>query len=100
MKANNLISYLGVPDSPGSAAMSPQLSEISFGCYDDDSYIVYILLLHMLESRWKAKHCALKSAALLINSGTGPAPVTLRALDVLRREGMDLLGCRDGMRQS
>ncbi|KAJ7138256.1 hypothetical protein C8R44DRAFT_728415 [Mycena epipterygia] len=91
MKANDLISHLTIPNSPGSATMSPQLSEISFGCYGDDSYIDYILLLQMLESRWKTKGCALKSAALLINSGTGPAPATLRGLDVLRREGMELL---------
>ncbi|KAJ7107015.1 hypothetical protein C8R44DRAFT_744884 [Mycena epipterygia] len=44
----------------------------------------------MLQSRWKAKGCALRGAALLRDSGFGPNSATLRALDVLRREGMDI----------
>ncbi|KAJ7138211.1 hypothetical protein C8R44DRAFT_767038 [Mycena epipterygia] len=88
--ASDLISRLTIPNSTGSAAMSPQLSEISFGCYVDGR-IDYTLFLCMLQSRWKVPGCALKTAALLTHSDTGPDAATLRALDVLRREEMDLL---------
>ncbi|KAJ7138072.1 hypothetical protein C8R44DRAFT_868416 [Mycena epipterygia] len=90
-RVHELISHLTVPDSPGSAALSSQLSDISLGCYDEDDHIDYILFLQMLQSRWKAKDCALKSAALLRDSGTGLAPSTLLALDLLRQDGMDIL---------
>ncbi|KAJ7124289.1 hypothetical protein C8R44DRAFT_734799 [Mycena epipterygia] len=88
--ANNLISHLTVPDSTGIAAVSPQLSQISFGSSDDRA-IDYTLYLRMLQSRWKAADCDLKGAALLTRSGKGPDPVTLRDLDALRRDGMNIL---------
>ncbi|KAJ7101885.1 hypothetical protein C8R44DRAFT_945843 [Mycena epipterygia] len=91
-RASDLISHLTIPNSNGSATMSPQLAEISFGSYNDHSYIDYILLVRMLQSRWKAKDCALHSAALLTKKlHTGPDVATLRDLDLLRREGLDLL---------
>ncbi|KAJ7138175.1 hypothetical protein C8R44DRAFT_728346 [Mycena epipterygia] len=88
---NECMSHLTIKNPSGSTAMSPQLLEIYLGFYSDDSGIDYTLFLHMLQSRWKAKECALNSAALLTDSGTGPDPATLHALDVLRRDGMDIL---------
>ncbi|KAJ7137955.1 hypothetical protein C8R44DRAFT_766566, partial [Mycena epipterygia] len=88
-RAHDLISHLIVPDFPGSVAMYPQLTDISWG--SDNSYIDYSRYFDMLQSRRRTKGGALKSVDLLINSGTGLGRSTFRGLDVLRGEGMDIL---------
>ncbi|KAJ7113984.1 hypothetical protein C8R44DRAFT_796031 [Mycena epipterygia] len=89
-RANALISHLTIPgDATASAAISPQLSEISFGCKDHCSFD-YSLHLQMLQSRWKVEGCTLKRAVLLIQSEPGPNAATVRGLDALREEGLDL----------
>ncbi|KAJ7123567.1 hypothetical protein C8R44DRAFT_875757 [Mycena epipterygia] len=85
--AGDLISMLTIPNADGCAAMSPHLSRISFGSYDDSS-IDYGLYLHMLQSRWQAEDCGLTGAALVIDSEIGPDAATLRGFDLLRRDGM------------
>ncbi|KAJ7483363.1 hypothetical protein FB451DRAFT_1555352 [Mycena latifolia] len=87
--ANALISSLTVSNPPGSAAVSPQLTTIEFGC-EEETYIDHALYLKMLESRWRAQSCALKSASLFMDSGPGPNPTTLDGLHSLRNEGLDL----------
>ncbi|KAJ7138250.1 hypothetical protein C8R44DRAFT_767122 [Mycena epipterygia] len=87
--ADDFISHLAILD-PRGCGSSPQLSEISFGCYSDSS-IDYALYLHMLQSRWKAEGCALKNAALLTSSETDLDFATLHALDTLGQDGMDIL---------
>ncbi|KAJ7498137.1 hypothetical protein B0H11DRAFT_1998823 [Mycena galericulata] len=71
-------------------ALSPQLSEISFGCWQTRNRIDYSLYLEMLESRWKADNCALRSANLLVRSSLKPDPATLGRLDALKQAGLDL----------
>ncbi|KAJ7137957.1 hypothetical protein C8R44DRAFT_766568 [Mycena epipterygia] len=88
-RTNDLISQLAIPNPTGSAVVSPQLSEITFGC-SDESYIDYALYLQMLRSRRNAKDCAITSAVLLTAPGTRLGVATLRGLDVLRRGGMDI----------
>lgn len=96
---NALISHLTIPHPTASATMSPQLSEICFGCMDG-SYFDFALYLKMLQSRWKADVCALKRAALLTDSEPGPDPATVRALEMLRQDGLNLslLGQDDASR--
>ncbi|KAJ7691952.1 hypothetical protein B0H17DRAFT_1062243 [Mycena rosella] len=89
-ETNALISHLTIPNPTGSATVSPQLSAINFGC-ETESYMDYDLYLKMLESRWRAEGCALKSAALLTESGPGPNPATLDGFASLRKDGLDLL---------
>ncbi|KAJ7146563.1 hypothetical protein C8R44DRAFT_898607 [Mycena epipterygia] len=88
-EVNTLISNFTISDLPGSTPVAPQLLDISFGC-EDDNYIDYTVYLDMLESRWKAKNCALKATALLTYSGPGPDSETLDGLDLLRHDGLDV----------
>ncbi|KAJ7113993.1 hypothetical protein C8R44DRAFT_796050 [Mycena epipterygia] len=88
-EANNLMSHLTVSDLAGSTPVAPQLHCLFFGC-DNDSYIDYTLYLEMVKSRWKSKGCALEAAALLTDSGPGPDPATLSALDALHQDGLEL----------
>ncbi|KAJ7138195.1 hypothetical protein C8R44DRAFT_341636 [Mycena epipterygia] len=90
-RANDLISQLTFPNSTGRAAISPQLSKISFAFAVDSYTVDYTRYLDMLKSRWNAADCALRSAVLLTDSGKGPDPATLRGLDALRQDGMNIL---------
>ncbi|KAJ7124314.1 hypothetical protein C8R44DRAFT_147227 [Mycena epipterygia] len=87
---NDLFSDLVIPNATPKAAISPQLSRIDVGCFDNIS-VNYSLFLRMLRTRWNAEGCAIKAAGLLTDSDKGPDPATLRDLNVLRREGMALL---------
>ncbi|KAJ7113894.1 hypothetical protein C8R44DRAFT_740778 [Mycena epipterygia] len=87
---NAFISHLTIPALAATAAFTPQLSAMYVGCHDD-SCIDYALYLKMLQSRWKVDGCALKSAALLINSGPTPDATTLSGLNLLRHDGLDLM---------
>ncbi|KAJ7483399.1 hypothetical protein FB451DRAFT_1234485 [Mycena latifolia] len=88
--ASTLISQLIIPNPTGSAAVSPQLTAIDFGC-EEETYIDYALFLKMLESRWRAENCALKSAALVTDSGPWPNSATFDRLRSLGKDGLDLL---------
>lgn len=88
-RTTDLISHRTVHNATGNAPSYPQLSQIDLGCLDENR-IDYPLYVGMLQSRWKAGGCALRGAALLSDSGPGPDAATLRAPDVLRREGMDI----------
>ncbi|KAJ7471023.1 hypothetical protein FB451DRAFT_1368159 [Mycena latifolia] len=88
--ADTLISLLSIPNPTGDTPLSPQLSEICFGC-EENANINYSLCLDMLESRWKSADCVLKSAAVLTASDPGPDLATLNGLHMLRQDGLDLL---------
>ncbi|KAJ7113999.1 hypothetical protein C8R44DRAFT_229814 [Mycena epipterygia] len=79
-----LMSSLMVP------TVAPQLSGISVAC-DKEGYIDYTAYLQLLQFRSKAVGCALKTSSLVVNSGPRPDPVTLRGLEVLRQDGLELL---------
>ncbi|KAJ6504507.1 hypothetical protein DFH09DRAFT_1439990 [Mycena vulgaris] len=87
---NAIISQLTIPNPTGGATVAPQLSKIYFGCALE-SYIDYRLYLQMLRSRWKTEGGALKSAALFTETGPKPDPETLNGLDMLCRNGLDLV---------
>ncbi|KAJ6530844.1 hypothetical protein DFH09DRAFT_1409889, partial [Mycena vulgaris] len=83
----NLTILLPKPDDSGAWLRS--YGVYFFGC-GDDSYIDYALYLGMLQSRWKARDCALKAATLLIVSGPDPDPATIDGLQSLHQDGLDL----------
>ncbi|KAJ7483485.1 hypothetical protein FB451DRAFT_107141 [Mycena latifolia] len=87
---NIFISNLIIPNPTGSAVLAPQLSKIYFACSGESS-IDYTLYLRMLQSRWKAKDCALEDAALLTDDSVPIGPVTLRGLNALCQDGLNLL---------
>ncbi|KAJ7483432.1 hypothetical protein FB451DRAFT_1234617 [Mycena latifolia] len=87
--ARILISQLTIPDFAESTAVSPRLAAIDFGC-EDDIDIDHALYLKMLESRWRAANCALKSATLVTGSYPIPNSVTLDGLHSIRKEGLNL----------
>ncbi|KAF7356298.1 F-box domain-containing protein [Mycena venus] len=87
---NTLMAALTVSNLPGSTAVAPHLSLMFFGC-DEENYIHYPAYVEMLQSRWKAENCALRTAALLVADGPRPDFATLRDLHTLRQEGLDLL---------
>ncbi|KAJ7483450.1 hypothetical protein FB451DRAFT_1170050 [Mycena latifolia] len=87
--ADSLLSHFTIPNSTSEAAVAPHLCAIEFGCAEKTS-IDYALYLTMIKSRWRAPNCALRSAALIMNSGPGPTPATLHGLDSLRKDGLDL----------
>ncbi|KAJ6471862.1 hypothetical protein C8R45DRAFT_874684 [Mycena sanguinolenta] len=67
--------------------LAPHLRCLFFGC-EEDSRIDYKMYLEMLKSRFGARS-ALRNAALLAER-RGIDRETLRGLDALRREGLDL----------
>ncbi|KAJ7483507.1 hypothetical protein FB451DRAFT_1555457 [Mycena latifolia] len=72
----------------GSMPVAPQLRYMFFGVHAR-ARIDYALYIKMLKSRWDVENSALKAATLSVESG--PDPATLRALDALRLDGLDLL---------
>ncbi|KAF7356296.1 F-box domain-containing protein [Mycena venus] len=87
---NALIASLTVSNLPKSTVVAPHLELVYVGC-PEESYIDYAAFLEMLESRWKAENCALKTAALVIEDGPGPDPRTCAGLLGLHAEGLNLL---------
>ncbi|KAJ7693336.1 hypothetical protein B0H17DRAFT_1059790 [Mycena rosella] len=79
-----------IPDIIGNTTVAPQLLHIYFG-WVPDTYVDCMPYLEMLRSRWNAENCALKTAGLLVNSESRPAPAALRSLDALRQDGLDIL---------
>ncbi|KAJ7483501.1 hypothetical protein FB451DRAFT_1364408 [Mycena latifolia] len=88
-EVNTLLSTFTVPDVGDSTPVAPHLSCMFFGC-DNESYIDYTMYLEMVQSRWKSADCNLEGAALLTDAAPGPDAVTLRGLDALRQEGLDV----------
>jgi hypothetical protein len=91
---NRLMESLIVPSLPGSTAIAPHLSRLLFMC-TEDAYIDFMAYLQMVksrwQSRWQAPDCALKAAALLLESDPRPDAATLRGLHTLSQEGLDFL---------
>ncbi|KAJ7846270.1 hypothetical protein B0H13DRAFT_2093563 [Mycena leptocephala] len=89
-EVNSLMTTLTVSSLPENTTVAPQLRLLFFGntCKAHIDYKVY---LDMLKSRWKTEGSALKTAALLTGSNSGPDSSTLRGLHTLRRDGLDLL---------
>jgi hypothetical protein len=87
---NRLMESLIVPSLPGSTAIAPHLSRLLFMC-TEDAYIDFTAYLQMVKSRWQAPDCALKAAALLLESDPRPDAATLRGLHTLSQEGLDFL---------
>jgi hypothetical protein len=85
---NNLISRLAIRHPTGRAVVATQLSEIYFGC-QETAYIDSFLYLQMIESRWRAEDCALKTAAFLTHSSMPPR--TRIGLEALRKDGLEVL---------
>ncbi|KAJ7173351.1 hypothetical protein C8R46DRAFT_1082554 [Mycena filopes] len=86
---NTLLRDFTVLDSADDEPIAPQLSCIFVGC-DYNGAIDYKAYLEMVESRWKAPHCALTSAMLLTHRDAGPCAETLAGLKALRDRGLDL----------
>jgi hypothetical protein len=86
---DSLVSELTVNGVPGSSVIAPQLCYISVGC-QNATYMDYAVYLKMLQSRWNKDGCALKRAALLRDSGPAPDRATLRGLEVLQENGLEL----------
>ncbi|KAJ6580728.1 hypothetical protein B0H19DRAFT_1369243 [Mycena capillaripes] len=82
---NNLIA-----SSVSSRIVAPQLCCLYFGCINDGS-IDHELYLAMVKTRWEADRCALKSAALLIDSRSRPSDALLSKLKDLREDGLGLV---------
>jgi hypothetical protein len=57
----------------------------------EETSIDFAAYLQVVKSRWQAPDCALKAAALLIQSGPGPDAATLCGLHTLSQEGLDCL---------
>jgi hypothetical protein len=89
-RANTLMAALAVSSSTGSTAIAPHLSLVLLMCAQTN-YMDYNTYFEMVNSRWQAADCALKSAVLLTESGSGLDPATLRRLHTLRQEGLDFL---------
>lgn len=87
-KIRRLMSKLALP------AVAPQLSRIFVG-FEKQSYMDYTAYLQLLESRWKAQGCALRTTTLAIEWGVGPSPATLAGLNVLRQDGLDVVLVED-----
>jgi hypothetical protein len=87
-RVNLLMSTLTISEVVGSSEVAPQLYCLLFGC-EYGSRIDYNIFLKMLESRWRATHCPLKAAALLMEDPV-PGLLTCDGFQALRREGMDL----------
>ncbi|KAJ7330518.1 hypothetical protein DFH08DRAFT_967053 [Mycena albidolilacea] len=87
-RVNLLMSTLTISQASGVSEVAPQLRCLLFGCQSDSS-IDYNIFLKMLESRWRAEHCPLKAAALLMEDPV-QGLLTCDGFRALRREGMDL----------
>ncbi|KAJ7113987.1 hypothetical protein C8R44DRAFT_740857 [Mycena epipterygia] len=79
-----LMSNLTIP------TVAPQLSGIFFAS-EKEGHIDYTAYLQFLQSRSKAVGCVLKTTGLVVRSGPSPDPATLRGLDVLRQDGLELV---------
>ncbi|KAJ6552057.1 hypothetical protein DFH09DRAFT_1366446 [Mycena vulgaris] len=88
--ANALISHLTIPHPSGSVMLAPQLSKLYVGCRGKSS-IDYALYLQMLRSRWKTNDCSLNSAELPTEFGPKPDSLMRSGLDVLCRDGLNIL---------
>ncbi|KAJ6465180.1 hypothetical protein C8R47DRAFT_1326523 [Mycena vitilis] len=86
---NALISTLTASNLGRSTTIAPQLRLIFLGC-NADCYMDEKLYLEMLESRWKAEDCALKSAALIVDFGPRPDTTMVEIFSALREDGLDL----------
>ncbi|KAJ6465181.1 hypothetical protein C8R47DRAFT_50035 [Mycena vitilis] len=86
--ANALLMSLTVPYSAGTV-VAPHLCLIFLGIRDDGR-IDNTRYLAMLKSRWKVDGCALKSAALFIESPPAD-PTRLDGIRALGQNGLDLL---------
>ncbi|KAJ7498129.1 hypothetical protein B0H11DRAFT_1998796 [Mycena galericulata] len=84
-------SLLTLLDGSRGTWVSPQLSEICFGFQQMKNIAIdYPLYLRMLQSRWKSAACALAGTSLLTDPGSCPDPETLRKLEVLRKDGLNI----------
>ncbi|KAJ7498116.1 hypothetical protein B0H11DRAFT_2189846 [Mycena galericulata] len=84
-------SLLTLLDGSRGTWVSPQLSEICFGFRRKKSIAIdYPFYLRMLQSRWESATCALAGTSLLTAPGSCPDPETLRKLEVLRKDGLDI----------
>jgi hypothetical protein len=61
-RANTLMAALAVSSSTGSTAIAPRLSLVLLMCAQTN-YMDYNTYYEMVNSRWQAADCALKSAA-------------------------------------
>ncbi|KAJ7302972.1 hypothetical protein DFH08DRAFT_904447 [Mycena albidolilacea] len=86
-KTNALVEALTVSDRLGTV-IAPHLSVLLFACGREND-IGHQTYIQMVESRWQAAECALKSAALLIQLGPPLDSATFSSLDTLRQEGLD-----------
>ncbi|KAJ7230286.1 hypothetical protein GGX14DRAFT_582744 [Mycena pura] len=84
---NTLMLMLTVSGVAGCATVAPQLRCMFFG-YDGKPSLSCAFYLEMIRSRWRAAHCRIESAALVVPEA--PPPKALDALFALRRDGLDL----------
>ncbi|KAF8211822.1 hypothetical protein K438DRAFT_1808022 [Mycena galopus ATCC 62051] len=87
---DTLMEALTVSNLAGATVIAPHLSLMLFACKKETCFN-YAAYLRMVQSRWQAAGCALKTAVLLVHLGPLPDPAILYGLHALREEGLDFV---------
>ncbi|KAJ7036627.1 hypothetical protein C8F04DRAFT_1257853 [Mycena alexandri] len=92
-RLTRFMASLTVSETEETTVVAPHLNRVSLGC-EDKGYIDHDTFLKMVKSRWRAEHCALKSAAMFIDAGEAPmrsgfSELYEEGLDFFLAEGLD-----------
>ncbi|KAJ7609363.1 hypothetical protein DFH06DRAFT_1308932 [Mycena polygramma] len=80
-------------EETGGKIVAPHLRRLSFGC-SDNGFLDYATYLALVNYRWKANSCTLRSAGLCIDSRPSPDVQVLSGISALREDGLDFVVLR------